>query len=404
MNILLITDQYPPEIRAISFMMQELAEFFADKGHIVTVITSMPQPELVENQAKINIPTLDVQNGVKVIRVAIPFKIRKGNIHKAFNQLSIPTLFHRKIKKLIKNKIDAVIVYTPPLSLGLVGIKVKEYYGANYLLNIQDIFPQNAIDLGILRNKFIIKYFESMESKIYKSADRITAHTNGGKEYLKKYKNIQRGKISTVSNWLDFKTYQNANPKKYFRKKYGLENKFIILSAGIMGPAQNLDFILRIAGMLNDLPEICFLLVGEGSEKKRLQRIVNDNKSQNVLFKDYVTRDEYPFLAKEVDIGLVSLADKNKTPVMPGKILGFMAASLPTVAFMHKESDGHKLIKEAHCGYSMVPDSQDNAAKLIENIYYERSDLKKLGNNGYRYALQHFSKEVCIGKIEQLIQ
>ena len=404
MNILLITDQYPPEIRAISFMMQELAEFFADKGHIVTVITSMPQPELVENEADINIPILDFKNGVKVIRVKTPFKIQKGYVHKALNQLAIPTLFFRNIKKLVKGNIDAVIAYTPPLPLGLVGIKVKEVYGAKFLLNIQDIFPQNAIDLGILNNKYLIKYFKRMENRIYKGADKITAHTNGGKEYLIKTNNIQKEKISTINNWLDFKDYEYAQNKNIFRKKYGLENKFIFLFAGIMGPAQNLDFIIQIAEMITDLPDVYFLFLGEGSAKKRLQKKVKNHKLENVVFKGFVTKDEYACLAKEVDVGLVSLSAKNKTPVMPGKILGFMAASIPIVAFLHKDSDGHDLIKQAKCGYSLVPDNLDEATKLIRMVYEEKNKIKNLGKNGYEYAEKNFSKGKCIDKIKQLIE
>ena len=385
-------------------MMQELAEYLSGKGHYVTVITSMPQPELVEHEAEINIHTENVENSVKVIRVKMPFKIRKGYVHKALNQLSISTFFHRKIRKLVKGGIDTVIVYSPPLPLGLVGIKVKEFYGSNFLLNIQDIFPQNAIDLGILKNKFLIKYFESIERKIYRSADKITVHIDGGKEYLISNKYIQKEKIFTVNNWIHFNDYECVETNNIFRNKYGLENRFILLFAGIMGLSQNLDIIIEIAKNVADLRKVCFLIVGEGSEKKRLQNMVDNNGLQNVVFKGFVSKYDYPALAKEVDIGLVSLSPKNKTPVMPGKIQGFMAASLPIVAFLHNESDGHSIIKEAQCGYSVVPDNPKDAANLIRRVYSERNNLKRLGENGYRYALQHFSKETCLGKLEQLIQ
>ena len=404
MNILLITGQYPPEIRAISFMIQELAEHFSGKGHDVTVITSMPQPELVVNEIDIKTPLVDIENGVKVIRVKIPFKIRKGYVHKALNQLSMSILFFKEIKRLVRKEIDAVIVYTPELPLGLVGLKVKKLYRAMFLLNVQDIFPQNAIDLGILRNKYLIKFFEAMERRIYTGADRITSHTDGSRKFLINNKNIPKEKISTVSNWLNLKSYKYAKTKNYFRKEYGLENRFIFLSAGIIGPSQNLDFIIQIAGMITDIPEICFLLVGDGSEKKRLKNLAKNYKLNNIVFKGFVSNVEYPKLAKEVDVGLLSLSKKNKTPVMPGKILGFMAASLGIVAFLHKESDGHNLIKVAQCGYSIVPDNPEDAANLIRRIYNEQDNLKILGENGYRYASQHFSKDVCLRKFDQIIK
>ena len=138
--------------------------------------------------------------------------------------------------------------------------------------------------------------------------------------------------------------------------------------------------------------------------RKGYKKKVKNHKLENVVFKGFVTKDEYACLAKEVDVGLVSLSAKNKTPVMPGKILGFMAASIPIVAFLHKDSDGHDLIKQAKCGYSLVPDNLDEATKLIRMVYEEKNKIKKLGKNGYKYAEKNFSKEKCIDKIKQLIE
>lgn len=403
MNILLITGPYPPEIRAISFMMQELAEELSLRGHNVTAVTYSRNDNSSCSTKKRCSATLSIENGVRVIRIKAPSCHKGSYIMRGIAQLSLPYLFWRGIRRFVKEKIKAVIVYSPPLPLTKVGIKVKKFYGATYLLNIQDIFPQNAIDLGLIRNTLVIKLFERMEQKAYKYADKITSHTESSTKFLIERKHIPPEKITTVSNWLDLEAFKKAKPTGMFREKYGLKDKFVFLFAGIMGPSQNLEFIIQVARRVADIPEICFFLVGDGTEKANLQNMVETYRLQNVKFHPFVSKEEYPSLAKEADVGLVCLSSKNITPVIPGKILGFMASALPVVAFLHKESDGHILIREARCGYSLISDDYQEAAKLVRKVFSEKDLLAQYGQNGYNYVVKHFSKKVCIDKLEQLI-
>uniref|UniRef100_UPI002FDA1C93 glycosyltransferase n=1 Tax=Dissulfurispira sp. TaxID=2817609 RepID=UPI002FDA1C93 len=123
---------------------------------------------------------------------------------------------------------------------------------------------------------------------------------------------------------------------------------------------------------------------------------------KNVKFGPFVSKDEYPMLVKDADVGLVSLSSKNKTPVVPGKILGYMAASVPVIAFLNKESDGHKIIKDAQCGYSEVSNNVEKAVEAIIKIYNERHRLKEYGENGFNYVKDNFEKDVCIRHLEKL--
>jgi len=404
MNVLLITGPYPPEIRAISFMMQELAERFALIGHNIVVATSWPRYNLSIETEQRNFETLSIENGVKVIRIkTLPFH-RVSYVARGIAYLSLPYRFLWEVRKFVKHKIDAVIVYSPPLPLAMVGIKIKEVYGARYLLNIQDIFPQNAIDLGVMRSRVLVKFFERMERKAYEGADRITAHSEGNMRFLIDKKGVPPEKISVVHNWIDFDSFKKTERTGRFRKRYGLENKFVFLFAGVMGPSQYLDLVIQAAREVRNITDICFLLVGDGTERKRLQQMVEGYGLKNVMFKPFVSKEEYPFLVKDADVGLGCLSMKNKTPVFPGKILGYMAASIPTIAFLNKESDGHHIIREAGCGYSDVSDDYKKAAKLVLRIYNERDKLAQYGHNGFKYAATHFSKQACIDRLEKLVQ
>ena len=119
--------------------------------------------------------------------------------------------------------------------------------------------------------------------------------------------------------------------------------------------------------------------------------------------KGFVSKEEYTKLLNEIDVGLVCLTSKNKTPVVPGKILGYMAARIPVLAFLNQESDAHRIIHEARCGYSYVPDDAERAAQMIIKMYREKDLLRELGLNGYQYAVRNFSKKVCVDKLESLL-
>jgi len=131
---------------------------------------------------------------------------------------------------------------------------------------------------------------------------------------------------------------------------------------------------------------------------------VRQEKLENVIFHPFVSKGEYAQLLSEIDVGLVCLTSKNKTPVVPGKILGYMAAKIPVLAFLNRESDGHEIIREARCGYSAVSNNSQKAAEMILKIYSERHNLREMGLNGYRYAAANFSKKACVDKLESLLR
>ena len=123
----------------------------------------------------------------------------------------------------------------------------------------------------------------------------------------------------------------------------------------------------------------------------------------NVRFEPFVSPDEYPLLLKEADIGLLSLKADSGTPTVPGKFFGFLAAKLPVVAFLNKESEGHRLIAEAGCGYACVSDDVAPAAVLLRNVIADRERLHTRGERGYEYVKKFFSKNSCIDQFERML-
>ncbi|MGA1866917.1 MAG: glycosyltransferase family 4 protein [bacterium] len=401
MHILLITDSYPPEIRSASHLMQELAESLLERRHKVSIVTCFPKYNLISNR-KNSFRKLTIKDNITILRLKTLPHHKVNFIVRGLSQLTLPYIFLWNIKKYITQKIDVVIVYSPPLPLAIVGNKIKKLHGAEYILNVQDIFPQNAIDLGILRNKLLIKFFEILEKNSYKCADKIVVHSKGNKNFLIKKKDIPEDRVHIIHNWIDISPYINLQRTGELRKKYDIEDKFIFLFAGIIGPSQGLDLIINIAYKIKEISDICFLFIGDGTEKEKLIKKAKCFGLNNILFKTFISKEDYPKLLKNVDIGMACLTSKNKTPVVPGKILGYMAAGIPVAAFLNRESDGHTIIKEAACGYTADSDNEAKVLEIILQIYNERNRLKQYGENGFKYISANFEKNICIDQLEKL--
>ncbi|BCB96288.1 glycosyltransferase WbuB [Dissulfurispira thermophila] len=398
MNILIITDSYPPEIRSASHLMQELAEGLNEKGFNVFVATTYPEYNLSKNQRGINYPEFTEEKNIKALRIKTLPHHNVNFIIRGISQLTMPYIFSLKIKKYITH-VDFIIVYSPPLTLANLGASLKQFYKAKFILNVQDIFPQNAIDLGILKNRLLIKFFQYMEKQAYKGADVIFVHSENNERFLRNKHPYISKKLIVLHNWINTREFESFERKNYFRKLYGLENKFIILFAGVMGPSQGLDFVIELAERIQDIDDLVFLFVGDGMERKKLEEVARKKNLKNIIFKSFVSKEDYPLLVKDCDVGLVCLADKNKTPVVPGKILGYMGAGIPVLAFLNKESDGHLIIKKAGCGYSCLYGNYNEAENLIRKLYDKKQTLGEIGKKGLQYVKKNFDRDICIEKL-----
>ncbi len=404
MEILLVCVAYPPEIRSASDLMKELAEDLKKRGHEITVATCYPRYNLAEKTFKKTYRECSYEGGIRVIRIHTPPHHKVNFIIRGLSQVSLPYIFLSKLRKYIKRKVDAVIVYTPALPLWSVGYFFKKKFGARFILNVQDIFPQNAIDLGILRNQLLIRFFERMERRAYECADIVTVHSSSNRSFLLDKRKVSASKLITLHNWVEIGKHITQNKEGLYRQKLNLENAFIIFFGGVLGPSQGLDLIVEAAKQIQSQKQIIILIAGDGMEKERLINQVKQNGLKNVGFIPFVSKEEYEKLLREVDVGLVCLTSKNKTPVVPGKILGYMAAGIPVLAFLNCESDGHHIIREARCGYSEIYGDVTRAAQMIVKIHEEKNSLKELGMNGYKYALKNFSRKECVDRLEGLLR
>lgn len=403
MKILIIADVYPPEVSSAASLIQELSQGLAARGDEVIVATTHPKHYLADKSLAGKFDEFMDEGGIKVIRIKTPPLKKVNFIIRGVSQLLLPFLVFRKARKYAGKNLDGVIVYSPPVTLPIAGALIKRKYGAKFLLNLQDIFPQNAIDLGILKNGLAIKFFEAIEKFAYKSADVITFHSAGGRKFLIEKKHVPENKIVTLENWIDLGEYGRP-AQKDFRKIYGLEGKKIFLFAGIMGPAQGMEFLVEVANKVKDIENTVFLLVGDGMEKPKVAAAMERYGLKNISLQGFVSKEDYPDLAAIADVGIVCLSSQNKTPFVPGKFLGYMAAGKPILAFLNKESDAFELVSKTNCGLASVAGDMETAEKNIRELAAKsEQEMATMGQHGREYAEKNLSLEFAVSKIRGLL-
>jgi glycosyltransferase involved in cell wall biosynthesis len=403
MNLLLLTNYFPPEIGAAPHLFFDLGKFLVGKGYNVEVLTGLPAYNLknIPKEYRGKILFREEMSGMRVLRIGFTHLpgSRNAPLIRGIEHFWLAFAFF--IGGLFVRKPDIILLYSPPLTLGLTAWLLSKIKKAPFIINVQDLFPQSAVDLGIIKNKFLINLFRRVEQFIYHKAAFITVHSEQNKEYIKK-SGIKADKIKIVHNWVDINFIKPARRINYFRKKYKLGSKFIISFAGVLGYSQDLDVVLEVAKLLRENQDILFLIVGEGPEKGRLVGKAKRMNLGNVKFLPIQPKEVYPKVLQASDVCLVTLRQEVKTPVVPSKILSIMAAGRPLVACMDIHGDAPKIIKNANCGYALPPSDPEKLAKSILSLYKDVELRKHFGYNGRKYCEKNFSEEVCIGKYIKL--
>ena len=387
-KILVVSDQFFPSIGSAANLMTELCEYLALKEFDVFVLTSKPDRIPPDSLRELN-------KNIKIKRIYIPFQKSSLYLFRGFFTLLAPLIYFFKAMLFFK-KFDYVFIYSPPLSLGLTGTIIKFFTGSKFIFNVQDLFPQSAIDLNILKNSFLIKLFRIIEKKIYFSADLITAHSQGNLNFILKSHPALIKKARIMHNWIDFK-----KTKSPLKKNFEInENKKNIIFAGILGPSQFqglLSFIKEFKYLNADVYDLILLI--EGSEVSRLKKYLDQNTFKNIRIYPFIPPEEYETLLSKVDIGLITLSEEVKTPVVPGKLLSYMKAKLPVILIADINNDSHALIRDSGCGFSSDHNNK-NIKKLLLEI--DKSNLKDIGKKGYQYAYKNFKMENIINNLFKL--
>lgn len=403
MNIMFLTQYFPPEIGAPQNRIFEFAKRLKKNGHDITVLTAMPnypKGEIYDGYEGKKFLTEDM-DGLRVIRTGIYVTKSTSFIKRLMNYFSFTLSSVFKGAKGIDKKIDAIVVESPPLFLGWSGYRLSKRLNAKYVFNISDLWPESAVRLGVLHNKLMIKLSVWLEEFCYKKADIITGQTMGIVENISK-----RGfndKTYLVTNGVDLKLFGKDKVNKEFICENSLEGKFVVGYAGIHGLAQGLSSIIKAADILKNYDDIRFVFIGEGPEKAELIALKEGLGLNNILFLGMQLKKNMPGIVSSFSCAVVPLKKLDLFKgALPSKIFEALASNVPIVLSVEGEAQG--LIEEANAGICVEPENEKGIAAAILKLYKEPELRKEMGENGRNYIEEHFDREKITRRFEEILK
>ena len=400
MRILLLTPHYPPEIRSVSRLMAELAQDLRETGHDITVVAPFPPRDGARPRDPEALPAHERTGGIQVIRVrTMPF-VQVAPWLRAVTHFTLAGSL--ALGALAAGRHDAVVAYVPPLTIGLTCDLLRRVWGAPYILNVQDIYPQALIDLGLARRRVVVEILRWIEQYSYRHATAITVHSEGNRRLL-----LERGldaqKVRVVHNWVDTTAIRPGLRTNGFRASLGLRDEFVVLFAGVLGYAQDIEVILEAARLLRAHEGIVFILAGDGVRKAQAVEQAAAWGLNNVRFLPFQPLEVYPQLVTMSDVCLVTLQKSVTTPVVPSKIMTIMAAGRPIVATVDAGGDAFEVISGSGGGLCTPPGEAPALAQAILTLYHDPALRQRAGEAGRRFAEAHFDRHAVTAVYARLL-
>lgn len=404
MRILLLTLYFKPDIAANAVIMAELAEELTKLGHHLTVVTSMPHYNdnriWPDYRGKLYVRESS-NNDLDVRRVYLYVPRRKESLlgrllnYATFNALS-------GIVGALAERYDVVLTSSPPLTNGVAAFLLSRLRGVPYVYNVQDIYPDVAIRLGVLTNPRVIAFFKAIERFVYKKAAAVSVVSEGFRRSLLS-KSVRPQKIKVIPNFMDTEFVRPLPRHNGFSSEQGLDDKFVILFAGNIGFSQGLGTVLKTAAKLRNLEDMLFLVVGNGVAKPRLMKYAQELGLENVRFLPFQPHKVIPNMYASSDVCLVPLRRGFTAESMPSKVYTITAAGRPLIASVDRNSDIHHFLEEANCGLWVEPEEPEALAEAIRTLYAHPALRQRLGRNGREHVVQHYTRQAVAQQYHELL-
>ena len=387
MNILYISTVFPTDSSTI---YTDLAEALTKRGHSVFVLAA-------DNDAPQKICVCKA-HGCKLIKVKMRGMYNAGFLKKGVATILLPMTLKKVIREQLHGlEFDLILFESPPTTLNSVVKYAKKLFKAKAFLMMKDIFPQNAVDIGIMKKNLIYAYFKTQEKKLYEISDIIGCMSKGNMDYLAKHSNVPYDKMIIFPNTK--KINERIKKDTSTRFQYGIPaSKVVFVFGGNMGKPQGMEFLANAIKACQGVRDAFFLLVGRGTEKAKVSKILEGNSNYIIL--DNLPRDSYEELVACCDVGIISLDERFTIPNYPSRILSYMEFALPVIVATDVNTDFKDLIQESGCGYWMHSNSIDCFVDLVNKMTQDAVGREKMGIAGRQYIEKNLNVNISVDLIE----
>jgi colanic acid biosynthesis glycosyl transferase WcaI len=405
---LLLTLVFAPDSVSTAIIVTELARQLHAKGHEMIVMTTTPH-----------------YNEDPDSLAAQPLRPRWGSWLQQSDYQGIP-VFHARVaqkgSRVIKRLLDyfgfhvlstlgglwyggryrIVLAPSPPLTIGFSAMLLAWARRARFVYNVQEIYPDIAVSLGMLKNGLLIRLLESAERFIYARAAKVVVISERFRGRLLA-KGVPAEKLCVIPNFVDVDVITPRPRRNGFSSAHGLDDRFVILYAGNIGLTQDFDTMLAAAERLKDRPEICFLIVGDGARRTWLAGRIAALPSPNVRLLPYQPRGSVPDLYATADVCLVPMLGGTAHDTFPSKIYTIMAAGRPAIVCADAGSELARVVEETGCGTVVTPGDPEALAAAVRESRDRIDAWRARGLEARQYVVRHHSPAVVAQQYHDLL-
>ncbi len=396
MKVLAFSCYYTPEIAASMYLTEDIYKGIVEAGNTLEVYVPMPTRGIskeVRNEYKKRKTETKYDGKLTIHRISM-YRERKSSILRALRYFFINLAF---IWKGFKTKADIIFVQSTPPTQGMMAGFLSKWKKIPLVYNLQDIFPDSLVNTGMTSEGSLIwKIGRKIENYSYRHSARIIVISEDFKGNIME-KGVQEGKIVVVPNWADVEgVYPIERKDNVLFDRYGLDpKKFYVTYSGNVGYTQNMDLLLAVAKEIKEeYDDISFVIIGDGADKERIQKRVNDEKIDNVVMLPFQPYEDIAHVFSLGDVGLIISKPGIGNNSVPSKTWSIMAAGKPVLASFDKGSELCKLIDRVKCGIHVDAGKKDELVAGIKQMHDE--DNSNMGKSGLGYITEYANKDRCI--------
>lgn len=397
MRVLVLHQHYWPEIAATAQVLSDLCEDLAARGHDVTVVTGQPS-----YRERTTLPALEVHEGVRVRRV-LTYAPAERSI--ARRLLHYGVYFGASLGRALATRPRpdvALIMTTPPLLLGISASLVRALRGVPFVYSVQDLYPDVAIDLGVLRAGPLAKTIDRVALALYRRAARLVTLSPGMRDKLV-VKGVDRDRIAIVPNWADARAVSPEADGGAYRAELGIGSRPVALYSGNVGMSQGLEHVIDAAARTRGR-DVVWVVAGDGNARASLERRARAQHLDDVRFLPPQPRARLGELLAMGDLGLVTMRRGVADDMVPSKLYGILAAGRAVVASVEPSSEVARVVRGEDVGVVVAPEDPDALASAVLGLVADRDRLDRLGQRARALATGTYDRRVCTTRYAEILE
>lgn len=403
LRLIVLCPHFEPDMAPTGVVMTRIVHELAARGHELHVVTSLPwyRKHQVESGWAGALWRVEKTNWGSISRVQ-PFagKTKSNLLRRAFGFVlfsyfvGLRALFTGRFWR----RVDGVLAMSPPLTLGLIGWHTKLFRGGKLVFNIQDVFPDAAIETGAISNQRVIAAASWLERVSYQRSDSVVLLSDDlANNVQRKLEQKFHKRIKVIPNFVDTQAIVPMSRLTNYRRELGIDESLVVMYAGNVGFSQSLELLLEAARVL---PEVMFVINGEGAARNSLE--AKASTLNNVKFGDYQDVSRLSEVLATGDLHVVPLRRGLGSVSVPSKTYSILAAGRPICAAIDLDTEVPRILAAAKAGVCVEPDNQEAFVSAIKAMTLDRKNLEEMGANGRKWVEGHASPQSVAQRYEAL--